>query len=209
MKQTLNEADRLLRKLHACPSAIRFLRQTGDPQEAWRICKRGDWMVWFISKQIELEKADIIEVKKLVRVLCQCVRVLSLPFLPAEETRPLTTIETVEAWTRGEASLEQVESAANVAACATADAAALFVAATTDAARAVYYTAYAVCCAACATVDAVTLFVAATGAAAHAAYAACAAVDDARRSKILKQAADIVRESYPDWPGETLKIKEI
>jgi len=188
--QTLNEAKELLRKLHACPDAIEFLREAGNPQEAWRTCERGDWMVWLIAELIGLKntiniiKVDIIELKKLVRVLCRGVRI-SLPFLPAEETAALTTIEIVEAWTRGEASLEQVKDAANAAACATAAHAAARVATH----------------AACATADTVTLFVAAdTDAARAAAHAACAAADEAMRSKILKQAADIVRESYPDWP---------
>ncbi len=53
-------------------------------------------------------------IKPLIDGITQCAR-LALRHIPREETRPLKAIETAEAWTRGQATLEQVRKAGHAA----------------------------------------------------------------------------------------------
>jgi hypothetical protein len=39
----------LLRALEACPEALEWVGAQG-PQEAWRTCPRGSWLVWYAHK---------------------------------------------------------------------------------------------------------------------------------------------------------------
>ena len=149
----------ILTKLGACTEAVKWAgRKT--PKKAWETCKRGDWLLWIASK-LDIDR------KKLVLAACACART-ALKYVPVGEDRPRIAIETAEAWTRGEATIEQVRTAAYAAdaACAAADAA------YAAAAHAAYTAAYA---------------------AAHAAYAAAACAAYAAQ----KQMADIVRKIIP------------
>ena len=72
-------------------------------------------MLWIIAKTaVESDR------KTIVSIACECAR-LALPY--TKDPRVLACIETTEAWTRGEATIEQVRSA-RWAAYAAADAAA-------------------------------------------------------------------------------------
>jgi hypothetical protein len=64
-----------------------------------------------------------VERKLLVLSACACARE-ALVYVPKLELRPLKAIETAEAWTRGEATLTEVRSAAYAAYAATTAAAA-------------------------------------------------------------------------------------
>ena len=67
--------------------------------DAWSACDRGDWMLWLIAHTLPRER--------LVWVACQIART-ALVYVPAGEERPRAAIETAEAWTRGESTLEEV-----------------------------------------------------------------------------------------------------
>jgi hypothetical protein len=90
-----------LRDKRACADACEWVGER-DAETAWAECPRADWMLWIAAKSVDR--------KRLVWVACQCAR-LALRHVPAGELRPLAAIETAEAWTRGEATIEQVRSA--------------------------------------------------------------------------------------------------
>lgn len=95
----------------ACPEAREWCRTQPDYPTAWETCPRGDWLLWLA------ERSDVNR-RLLVLAACDCAR-LSLRYVPAGETRPLRAIEAAEAWTRGEATLEEVRIAVDAAYSAT------------------------------------------------------------------------------------------
>jgi len=111
--------DQLI-KLKACSEAVEWVGKR-SLAKVWRDCQRADWMLWY------LHKTDC-DRKLLVKATCACART-ALKYVPRGELRPLRAIETAEAWTQGEATLDQVKTAASAAyaACAVyaADAVAL------------------------------------------------------------------------------------
>jgi hypothetical protein len=127
--------------------------------------------------------------KPLVAAACECVR-LSLHLVTAGEDRPRVAIEIAEAWTRGEATLEQVRAAARAAADAADAAYAAYAAAA--AARAAYASSYAAAAADAA--YAAAAYIAAASSSSSYAAAADASNDTLRRC------ADIVRLHYPAPP---------
>jgi multidrug resistance efflux pump len=176
----------ILNEMGACSEAVKWAGRKTH-KEAWETCKRGDWLLWIASK-LDIDR------KKLVPAACACART-ALKYVPVGEDRPRIAIETAEAWTRGEATIEQVRTAtlaANAAANAAASAAA-------DAASAAIRAAYAAIRAAYAAANAAA-YAAANAAASAAARAASAAADAASaaiRAAARKDIADIVREIIP------------
>ena len=96
----------LLTRLDACREARKWAAGK-TLEQAWNECPRGDWLLW-LAGQLDVDR------KLLVRAACQCAR-LALLHVPAGETRPLEALETAEAWTRGEATIEDVRAAAEAA----------------------------------------------------------------------------------------------
>ena len=128
--------DKLFEK-GACSQAVVWAQHKRNPVTAWKTCHRGDWMLWLIGRlTTALPWSD--KRKALVLATCECAR-LSLKYVPKGEERPRIAIETAEAWTRGEATREEVKRAAADA----ADAAAYAAAAAAYAADAAYAAAYA------------------------------------------------------------------
>jgi hypothetical protein len=162
-----------LEKLNACSSALRWVSEQKNQQQAWNDCERGDWMLWLLGRLSGEPESN--KRQKLVLTACECAR-LSLHLVEDGEERPRIAIETAEKWTRGKATIDEVgKAAADAADAAYAAAAAAYAAA----ASAAYV-------AAAAAVDA-----------AADAYAAAAAV---MRTTTLQQCADIVRKHYPKVP---------
>ena len=191
---------RKLKRMGACSDAVEWAQKYKTFANAWRYCKRGDWMLWLLGQNAGEPGSD--ERRPLVFAACECAR-LALPYVAKGEGRPLKAIETAEAWTRGDAgvTLDDVEKAAE-AAYAAADAAyaasdAAYAAADAAANAAVSAAANA---AAYAAADAAAN--AAVSAAADAANAAAwsDAVSAAARQKTLAECADIVRKYYPAPP---------
>ena len=138
----------ILQSRFACEPALVWLGNRNS-DEMWEQCERPDWLLWWA--------APYVPRTQLVWVACQCAR-LALPHVTAGDIRPLKAIETAEAWTRGEATLEEVKSAARNA-------------------RVAYAAESAALAAAAAAADAADA--ADDGAGAYAAYAAAAAADAA------------------------------
>ena len=101
-----------LRELGACTKAVLWAKDQPDWETAWEVCKRGDWMLWLLGKLSGGPRSK--SRKKLVLVACKCARI-TLKHVSKGEDRPRIAIETAEAWTRGEATLSQVRSAAYAA----------------------------------------------------------------------------------------------
>ena len=161
-----------IRKFHACDTAIEWSLSIPDPRDAWERCERGDWLLW-ISAELGVDRRTI------VLAACACART-ALQYVPPGEDRPRLAIEMVEAWCRGEATIEDVRTssrAAYAAADADADAADAYADARAAAAAAAAY------------------------AAAYAAYAACAAraaaySDDAERRWQADYIRSVVRNPF-------------
>ena len=176
------------KRLASCPKALVWARTQESYDTAWQSCERGDWMLRLLSRLSNSEDSR----KKLVMAACECAR-SALVYIPELETRPRRCIETTESWTRGEATLEQVEVAAEAARAArptetddptSADWAA-------EAARTAGGAAFATAWAA----------EASAWAAAEAVRASEALPPtDAARAATLKKCADIVRRHYPEPP---------
>lgn len=106
-----------LHRLGACEDAITWSTGRGSLEEAWSECGRGDWMLWFATEAG-------IDRRLVVYAACLCARE-SLPVWEAcypDDTRPLAAIETAEAWSRGEATVEAVQAILVAAGDATASA---------------------------------------------------------------------------------------
>ncbi len=131
----------LFTRLDACHEAREWAAGK-TLEQAWAECPRGDWMLW-LAGMLDVDR------KVLVRAACACAR-LALPHVPAGELRPLKSIEAAEAWTRGEATIEDVRAAADAAWAAAwaASAAAGAASAAANAARAAEEEAWAAACAA-------------------------------------------------------------
>ena len=152
-----------LEKMGACPDAVKWAKGYKTFRNAWRYCKCGDWMLWYLGRK----DADR---KRLVSAACGCAR-LALKHVPEDEERSLKAIETAEAWTRGEATLDEVRAAAWAARAASEAARAAWEAsAASEAARAAW-----------------------EARAARAAWEAARAAS----AEILAQCADIVRKHFP------------
>ena len=109
-----------LARLGACPDARAWAKTQPDIATAWNACDRGDWLLWIAARVI----TDPAERMLVVLAACDCAET-ALVHVPAGEDRPRKCIDTVRAWTRGEATIEQVRegrSAAYAAADAAADA---------------------------------------------------------------------------------------
>jgi hypothetical protein len=178
-------ADRL-RIVDACPEAIDWANTLThrSMQRAWDECPRADWLLWYAAERN-------VDRKKLVLAACACART-ALKFVPKGELRPREAIETAEAWTRGEATIEEVRNVAAYAYAAAyvAQASAYKAAdAASAAAYAAAYVAYDAAYAAAYAADAVH----------DAAYAAYAA-DAAARNKVHLRMCKLVRKILTKVP---------
>ena len=110
----MNIGYKLLAHHYPCLEAMEWLGDR-DAETAWRECERADWMLWAVAK-VGVDR------KIVVTAACACART-ALRFVPDGEHRPLSTIETTEAWVRGNTTTEDVRAAAGAAAYAAAGAA--------------------------------------------------------------------------------------
>ncbi len=100
----------LLHRLSACSDAVQCVGDR-DLASAWRECPRGDWLLWLAARLLPRPRVT----------LAACAgALLVLHLVPSGEERPRIAIETAEAWVRGEATIEQVTTAASASAVASA-----------------------------------------------------------------------------------------
>lgn len=157
--------------LGACEAAVAWARTQPDYETAWRVCERGDWLLW-LAGRLATPGSDAH--RAVVRAACACAETV-LQYVPAGEDRPRRAIETARAWCDGTATVAQCRAAADDA-CAT----------------------YAAACAADAAFNAATYAAnAAIFAADACAYDAANAADAAAcaaRAANLRTCADLVRQ---------------
>jgi hypothetical protein len=161
------DAIALLRRIDACDGpgeAMPWVEAHAhlSPEQLWHACPRGDWLLWFVA-QIDLDRRYV------VAAACACAQG-TLHLVPAGEDRPRIAVDTAIRWTQGQATLEEVRSAARAAA-----------------AYASYTAAYAAARAAYAS----------TSAAAYASDAAAYASDAADAFSVRRQQAERVRSVIP------------
>jgi len=174
----------ILTKLGACAEAVKWAgRKT--PKKAWETCKQSDWLLWIAGK-LNIDR------KKLVLAACACART-ALKYIPAGEDRPRIAIETAEAWTRGEATIEQVRTATHAAHAAAHAAYTAHSAYVADAAAQAAHSAYVADAAAQAAHSAYVAHAAYT---AHAAYVADAAAHSAHSAYVADAAAQAAHSAY-------------
>jgi hypothetical protein len=107
----------LLKSLGACSEAIAW-RGKRDLKTTWAECERGDWMLWLAGKMAD--KKGWPTRQQIVVAACDCAD-LSLEILEKkypQDKRPRLAIEAARKWANGEASLDEVRSAAAYAAAA-------------------------------------------------------------------------------------------
>lgn len=97
--------------LYACDEALEWVGRR-SLQTAWRLCERGDWMLW-LAAHVGVDR------RLLVRAACDCAR-LALVHVPAGEDRPRLAIEAAERWCDGLATIEDVRASASAAYAAAA-----------------------------------------------------------------------------------------
>src|SRR5512146_3236078 len=169
------EFSQLLRDIGACADA-RAWAKGKSLAEVWEQCERSDWLLWLCGRMVD--KDGWPTRKELVLAACACAET-ALKYVKAGEERPRVAIETARKWVRGEATLEEVRTAAYAANAA-------------DAADAAAYAAYAAAYDAAAYAAAYAADAAAYAAAYDAAAYAAARREESRLAS-LKQCADIVR----------------
>ena len=96
---------RFLKSLDACRGSIEWAETQPDMSTAWNNCERGDWLIWLVSRVCTNKQAITL-------TACACARI-ALQY--AQGPNILEAIETAEAWAKGEATIEQVKTAANAA----------------------------------------------------------------------------------------------
>lgn len=168
-------------ELGACEDAVEWCRTQPSLRQAWRVCRRGDWMLWYAERVG-------VELRRLVWVACQCAR-LTLRHVPDGEPRPRRAIEAAEAWAEGRdwVTLADVRAAAAEAAAA---------------ARWAETTAPWPAEAAWAAAEAAWASEAATFAAEAATAAAEAAHTEVAEADVLAECATICRREWPTLPGK-------
>jgi hypothetical protein len=199
----MNNVSDLIRQYQPCYDALKWAENYTTPEDAWRECKRGDWMLWILGRLSGPPEGD--SRKKLVLCACECARI-ALPLFERRwpgDNRVRKCLDTAERWARGDATIQELREARRAAADAAytahayaaaayaADAAAAYAADAADAAAA----AYAAADAAYAAADAAYAAYAAAYSYAAYTYAAYAA---AARTEGLVECANIVRKHYPN-----------
>ena len=107
----------LLKRLGACGDAVQWAKGK-SLKEVWATCARGDWMLWLCGRMDG--KLGWATRQELVLAACDCAE-LALPGFEKEypdDKRPRTAIETARKWANGEATREEVRTAADAAAYA-------------------------------------------------------------------------------------------
>jgi hypothetical protein len=54
-------------RIGACTEGVQWAHDYDDPQVAWDACRRGDWMVWYLSQCCHVDR------RKLISTVWECV----------------------------------------------------------------------------------------------------------------------------------------
>lgn len=102
---------KLLDELGACSSA-KIWAKGKDLATIWTTCDRADWLFW-LAGRMEGKRGWPTR-QEIVLAACECAE-LALPYVTQGEDRPRIAIETARKWAHGEATLDEVQSAAYAA----------------------------------------------------------------------------------------------
>jgi len=185
-----------LKRLGVCPEAIKWAANYKTIEEAWNVCDRGDWLLWYAGKMSGKPGSD--RRKKLTLAACQCAR-LALPY--TDDDRAEQTIVIAEQWALGNESvtLEDVKNAASAAYASAAAAYSAYSAYSASAAHAAASAASAASASYASAAASYAVSAASAYASSYASYASYVAFAAAKK-EVLKQCADIVRQFYPEPP---------
>ena len=105
----------LLTDLGACGEAVDWAAKYKTPLAAWKACENGTWMLWLCGKVAGPPGSD--SRRKLVLVAALCAET-ALHLITDDGTHAIceATIQTCYSYAHGEATLEDVRSAAAYAA---------------------------------------------------------------------------------------------
>ena len=102
------KANELLEKIGACDEAIEWAGSR-TIEEAWRECERSDWMLWLVAR------LGGVDVRLVVRCACACAG-RALRYMPTSwQCYSRAAIMVARRWTLGQATLCEVQSAADAA----------------------------------------------------------------------------------------------
>ena len=54
MNERMQRLARRIGEAHACPPACAWLSLQTSPEQAWRTCRQGDWLLWIVMRTCEL-----------------------------------------------------------------------------------------------------------------------------------------------------------
>ena len=97
-----------LKNLNACREAQEWADGQESYEQAWRICDRGDWMLWIAAKQ----KVDI---RVLTRAKVECAKLVEHLMI---DPRSINALRVAERFADGHASEEELNDAYAAAAAA-------------------------------------------------------------------------------------------
>ena len=109
-----------LESLNACADAVAYARTQPSFLKAWTACERGDWMLWYAGTVCG-EPGSRARLK-LVGAAADCAA-LALPIFEIyypNDKRPRECIEVCRRYAKGEATFDQIKTAAGAAASADA-----------------------------------------------------------------------------------------
>jgi hypothetical protein len=158
-----------LKKNKACKEAVEWLQSFETIKEAWLVCERGDWMMWYLKKKL-LTKKQAVELAILFAERVLPIFEVKYP----DDKRPRLAIEAAKEWLKNPTAKNKKAYAAYAYAYAA-------------------YAAYAAACAAAAADDA-----AAAAAASDAACAAAASDDAYALLNERKEQTIIIRKLIPE-----------
>jgi hypothetical protein len=196
-----------LKKINACEDAIEWCETQPDLEMAWRVCTRGDWMLWLAGK---LSGPPGDGRKQLVACAMEVAMLARQYASPDVQTAMDRCERAVSSWADGRCTLEDVRLATAYIAyydddANTANIYAYYASDASYAPSAVYYAIRAVYYATRIAVDTISFANIAFYANASAYYAAASAYaaadhDYDAKIKTISLAADIVRWHYPVSP---------
>ena len=131
------EVKKLLISIGACLEARKWA-EGKTLAEIWDQCERIDWMFWLLGRMEGQEGWP--DRKAIVLAACSFAE-LALSFVEVGKERPHQAIETIRAWARGDATIQEVKIARDDTYAADAADAAAYAAYTAAAAAAAAYTA--------------------------------------------------------------------
>jgi hypothetical protein len=177
------EHVRALASMDACGDAVEWAGTQPSLRQAWRVCKRGDWMLWYAARV----GADR---KTLVLAACDCAELVSDLWPESGREACQAALDTARAWA-GEEDGVTLRDVQDAAAAASSSA---YAASSSSADAAASSSAYAASSSSAYAASSSSSDAAADAAAAAAACAASA------REDTLRQCATIVRRYWPTLP---------